>query len=287
MKLQAKRVSERFWFVLCGLAMVVIGLVLGILVGFVALRGSRVISLEFLFSFPRKGMSEGGIFPAIVGTLYLVLGSTLVSLPLGVFTAVYLVEYAPRSSPFLRLIRQAIHCLAGIPSIVFGLFGLAVFVKLFGFGVSIVSGSLTLGIMSLPVVIASCEEALRSVPYSFREASLALGAPRWTTVRRVVLPAAFPGILTGLILAVGRVAGETAPIMFTAATFYARGLPRSPFDRVLALPYHIYGLVTEGAHPEKQIPMAYGTALVLLALVLLVNLSAILLRRRLRLVRKW
>ncbi|MEN3184695.1 MAG: phosphate ABC transporter permease PstA, partial [Atribacterota bacterium] len=222
--------------------MVVIALALGVIVGFIIVRGSKVVTLEFLFSFPRKGMSEGGIFPAIVGTLYLVLGSTLVSLPLGVLTALYLVEYAP-PSPFVRLIRGAIHCLAGVPSIVFGLFGLAVFVKLFGFGVSIVSGSLTLGIMSLPVVIASCEEALRSVPHSFREASLALGAPRWTTVWRVVLPAAFPGILTGLILAVGRVAGETAPIMFTAATFYTRGLPRSPFDRVLALPYHIYGLV--------------------------------------------
>lgn len=286
MRLQTRKLSERFWFVLCGLAMVVIALALGVIVGFIIVRGSEVITLEFLFSFPRKGMSEGGIFPAIVGTLYLVLGSTLVSLPPGVLTALYLVEYAP-PSPFVRLIRGAIHCLAGVPSIVFGLFGLAVFVKLFGFGVSIVSGSLTLGIMSLPVVIASCEEALRSVPHSFREASLALGAPRWTTVWRVVLPAAFPGILTGLILAVGRVAGETAPIMFTAATFYTRGLPRSPFDRVLALPYHIYGLVTEGTHPEKQIPMAYGTAFVLLVLVLLVNLSAILLRNRLRSARKW
>ncbi len=286
MRFQAKRMSERLWFFLCGLAMVVIGLVLGILVGFIVVRGSKVMSLEFLFSFPRKGMSEGGIFPAIVGTLYLVLGSILVSLPLGILTALYLTEYA-RPGPFVQLIRRAIHCLAGVPSIVFGLFGLAVFVKLFGFGVSIVSGSLTLGIMSLPVVIASCEEALRSVPRTFREASFALGAPQWTTVRKVVLPAAFPGILTGLILAIGRVAGETAPIMFTAATFYTRGLPRSPFDRVLALPYHIYGLVTEGTRPENQIPMAYGTALVLLVLVLFVNLSAILLRKRLRSARKW
>jgi phosphate transport system permease protein len=284
--MEARQVKEKFWFFLCGLAMVVIGLALGVLVGFIALRGGRVLSLEFLFSFPRRGMSEGGILPAIVGTLYLVLGSTLVSLPLGVFSAVYLVEYAP-PHPVVQAIRSAIHCLAGVPSVVFGLFGLSVFVKFFGFGVSIVSGSLTLGIMSLPVVIASCEEALRSVPHAFREASLALGADRWTTVRRVVLPAAFPGILTGLILAVGRVAGETAPIMFTAATFYARGLPRSPFDRVLALPYHIYGLMTEGTRPEKQIPLAYGTALVLLILVLLVNFSAILLRRRFRMARKW
>lgn len=286
MKLQTRQFSEKFWFALSGLAIIIIALALGVIVGFIVVRGSRVISLEFLLAFPRKGMSEGGIFPAIVGTLYLVLGSTLVSLPLGVGTALYLVEYA-RPSLFVRLIRGAIHCLAGVPSIVFGLFGLAVFVKLFGFGVSIVSGSLTLGIMSLPVVIASCEEALRSVPHSFREASLALGAPRWVTVWKVVLPAAFPGILTGLVLAVGRVAGETAPIMFTAATFYARGLPRSPFDRVLALPYHIYGLITEGTHPEKQIPMAYGTALVLLVLVLFMNLFAILLRNRLRSARKW
>lgn len=280
------RFTERLWFFLCGLAMGVICLALGVIVGFIVVRGSRVVSFEFLFSFPRRGMSEGGILPAIVGTLYLVLGSTLVSLPLGVFSAVYLVEYA-RPHPVVRVIRNAIHCLAGVPSVVFGLFGLAVFVKLFGFGVSIVSGSLTLGIMSLPIVITSVEEALYSVPPLFREASFALGAAKWTTIRKVVLPAAFPGILTGLILAIGRVAGETAPIMFTAATFYARGLPRSPFDRVLALPYHIYGLVTEGTRPEKQIPMAYGTALVLLALVILVNLSAILLRRRSRAARKW
>lgn len=281
-----KKMVQSLWFFLCGLAMGLVCLALGVIVGFVVVRGGKVISFEFLFSFPRRGMTEGGILPAIVGTLYLVVGSICVSLPLGVFSAVYLTEYA-RQSTFLRIVRSAIHCLAGVPSVVFGLFGLAVFVKLLGFGVSILSGSFTLGIMSLPVVIASVEEALLSVPRPFREASFALGANKWTTIKRVVLPAALPGILTGMILAVGRVAGETAPIMFTAATFFARGLPRSPFDRVLALPYHIYGLITEGTRPEKQIPLAYGTALVLLALILLVNLLAIVLRRRFRVARKW
>ncbi len=203
------------------------------------------------------------------------------------FSAIYLTEYASSDSPAVKAIRTAIHCLAGVPSVVFGLFGLAVFVKILGFGVSVLSGSLTLGIMSLPVVITSVEEALKAVPLSFREASLALGANRWTTIWRVVLPSSLPGILTGLILSVGRAAGETAPIMFTAAVFYARRLPQSIFDPVMALPYHIYGLMTEGTRPDKQVPLAYGTAVVLILLVIAVDFIAIYLRGKSRRTRKW
>ncbi|MCX6090114.1 MAG: phosphate ABC transporter permease PstA, partial [Candidatus Atribacteria bacterium] len=250
-----KYLSQSFWFFIFGLSMIIICIALGLIIFFILVRGYRVINWTFLTAMPSKGMTAGGIFPAIIGTLYLVLGSIIVSLPLGVFSAVYLTEYA-KPSPLITSLRLGIHCLAGVPSVVFGLFGLGMFVKLFGFGVSLLSGSLTLGIMALPIIITSVEESLKTVPLSFREASLALGATKWITIRRVVLPAALPGILTGLILAVGRVAGETAPILFTAAAFYARGLPHSIFDRVLALPYHIYGLMTEGTRLEKQLPIA-------------------------------
>lgn len=285
-EIRRKYLVQKAWFTLFGASLIVICFFLGAIILFIAFRGAGVMSWEFLTSMPRRGMTEGGIFPAILGTLYLVLGSVAVSLPLGVFSAVYLNEYA-RPSPFLRSLRVAIQCLAGVPSVVFGLFGLGVFVKLFGFGVSLVSGALTLGIMALPIIITSVEESLKTVPLSFREASLALGATKWMTIRKVVLPSALPGIMTGLILAVGRVAGETAPIMFTAAAFYTRGLPSSPFDRVMALPFHIYGLMTEGTRPERQVPIAYGTALVLLVLVLGVNFLAIYLRKRIRSTRKW
>jgi len=285
-RLKIKYLSQKFWFFLFLLSMLIICFALGFIIYFLIARGYKVISWQFLTSLPSRGMTEGGILPAIVGTFYLIIGSILVSLPLGVFSAVYLEEYA-KPSAIVTILRLAIHCLAGVPSVVFGLFGLGIFVKFFGFGVSLLSGSLTLGIMALPIVITSVEEALKTVPLSFREASLALGATKWVTIRRVVLPTALPGILTGLILSVGRVAGETAPILFTAAAFYARGLPHSIFDRVLALPYHIYGLMTEGTRPEKQVPIAYGTALVLLIMVLLVNFLAIYLRRRSRSARKW
>ncbi len=281
-----KYLSQKIWFFIFFLSIVTICFALGFIIYFLVARGYKVINWEFLTTLHSRGMTEGGILPAIVGTFYLIIGSIVVSLPLGVFSAVYLEEYA-KPSPMVTLLRLAIHCLAGVPSVVFGLFGLGIFVKFFGFGVSLLSGSLTLGIMALPIVITSVEEALKTVPLSFREASHALGATKWVTIRRVVLPAALPGILTGLILSVGRVAGETAPILFTAAAFYARGLPHSILDRVLALPYHIYGLMTEGTRPEKQVPIAYGTALVLLIMVLLVNFLAIYLRRRSRSARKW
>jgi phosphate transport system permease protein len=254
---------------------------LGILIYFIAVRGIRIISWEFLTQFPRHGMTEGGVAPAIVGTFYLTLGSILFALPLGVACAIYLCEYSPKGF-IVNLIRMSINNLAGVPSVVFGLFGLAVFVKFFNFGVSILSGSLTLGMMILPGIISTSQEALLAVPQSFREASLALGASHWQTIKKVVLPTALPGILTGTILSIGRAAGETAPIMFTAATFYTRFYPDSILSEVMALPYHIYALMTEGTHPDQQRQIAYGCALILLILVLLVSALAIAIRQKQR-----
>lgn len=256
------------------------------IVAFVAARGLPVISWTFLTDMPRMGMTAGGIFPAILGTLYLVIGAIAFALPLGVLSAIYLAEYA-KQGRLVRIIRVGVNSLAGVPSVVFGLFGLSVFVKFMGFGVSILSGALTLGILILPTIVRASEEALLAVPYSFREASLALGATRWQTVERVVLPAAVPGILTGCILGIGRAAGETAPILFTAATFYTMRLPSSVFDEVMALPYHIYALMTEGTMIDKQMPIAYGTALVLLFLVLSMNLAAVVIRMNYARKKQW
>jgi phosphate transport system permease protein len=278
---------QNFWFGMLGLSGLLIAVILFTLIFFVTVRGFRVVNWEFLTAAPKDGMTAGGIFPAIVGTFYLTLLAIAAALPVGVVTAIYLNEYAPKSSRMVRLSRTAINALAGIPSVVFGLFGLALFVNFLHFGVSILSGGLTLAVMILPVIIRSSEEALSAVPFSFREASLALGASKWYTIRRAVLPTALPGIFTGAILGIGRVAGETAPIMFTAATFYTGRLPSSIGDEVMALPYHIYGLMTEGTHPDKQMPIAYGTALVLLILVLGIDLIAILWRYRARKAKKW
>jgi len=253
---------------------------------FISLNGLKVLNIGFLLEPPKEGMTKGGILPAIVGSLWLSVGSICFALPLGVLSAIYLAEYA-KGRRLIRVIKVGINALAGVPSVVFGLFGLAVFVKFFGFGVSILSGSLTLGILILPTIIRASEEAVLAVPQDFREASFALGASKWLTVRRVVLPTALPGILTGAILGIGRAAGETAPILFTAATFYQRGLPHSIFDEVMTLPYHIYALMTEGASPKYQVPIAYGTALVLLLLVLGINLVAIIMRTRARRAQKW
>jgi phosphate transport system permease protein len=226
-------------------------------------------------------MTQGGIAPALVGTFYLTIGAILFALPFGVTSAVFLTEYSP-NSVVVNIIRMSINNLAGVPSVVFGLFGLSIFVRFFGFGVSILSGSLTLGIMILPGIISASQEALIAVPQSMREASLALGATQWQTIRKIVIPSALSGIFTGVILSVGRAAGETAPILFTAATFYTRGFPDSVFSEVMALPYHIYALMTEGTHPEKQTLIAYGSALVLLLLVLMISGLAIYLRQRQR-----
>lgn len=254
---------------------------LGTIIYFIFARGIRIISWDFLTQAPRNAMTEGGVAPVIVGTFYLTLGSMLFAVPLGLACAIYLCEYSPKSF-VVNIIRISINNLAGVPSVVFGLFGFAVFVKFFGFGVSILSGSLTLGILALPLIISASQEAFLAVPHSIREASLSLGASKWQTIKRIVLPTALPGILTGVILSVGRVAGETAPILFTAAAFYKRGYPDSIFNEVMALPYHIYALMTEGAHPAKQKAIAYGCSLILLFLVLLISGIAIFLRQRQR-----
>jgi phosphate transport system permease protein len=242
-------------------------------------RGSSALSLQFLFTMPRDGMRAGGIFPAIVGTVYLVVASMAFALPIGVLAAIYLSEYA-RDNVLTRTINLAIINLAGVSSVVYGLFGLSLFVIFLRFGASIIAGSLTLGIMTLPVIITTTREALRAVPKSFREVSHSLGASRWQTVRHSVLPFALPGILTGAILSVGRVAGETAPILFTVAAFYLPRLPHSLSDQVMALPYHLYITTTQIPYiPENY---RYGTALVLIGLVLIMNVAAIIIRSRFR-----
>lgn len=248
---------------------------------FLALHGAPALSWEFLTEPPRRMMTAGGIWPCIVGTFYLSIGSLLVAFPLGVTTAVYLHEYAGRSKA-ATVIRIGVNNLAGVPSVVFGLFGLAFFVTWCGFGVSIVSGMLTLAVLTLPVIIGTAEEALRQVPDTYREASLALGASKLQTIARVVLPSALPGMMTGAILGVARAAGETAAIMFTAAVFYTPKTPDSLFSSVMALPYHMYVLATAGTDIEKTRPLQYGTALVLILLVLGMNVGAIVLRDRLR-----
>ena len=257
------------------------GAALLVVVYFLVARGWRAINWTFLSRPPMDSMTRGGIFPCIVGTLCLSLGAIAVALPIGVSSAIYLNEYA-RPGRLVRLIRLGINNLAGVPSVVFGLFGLAFFVVYLHMGVSILAGSLTLGALTLPVIIGSTEEALRAVPNTYREASLGLGATKWQTIYRVVLPAALPGILTGTILGISRAAGETAPIMFTAAVFYTPSLPTSIFDEVMALPYHVYVLATAGTNIEATRPLQYGTALVLIVLVLGLNLVAIIYRSRLR-----
>jgi len=252
-----------------------------IIIFFIGSRGMSVLSWEFLTSGPRDGMTAGGVAPAIVGTFLLTFGAIIFALPLGIACAIYLCEYSPKGI-VVNIIRMSINNLAGVPSVVFGLFGLAVFVKFFKFGVSILSGSLSLGILVLPLIISATQEALLAIPHSLREASMALGATKWQTIKKIVLPAAVPGILTGTILSVGRVAGETAPILFTAAAFYLKGYPKSIFSEVMALPYHIYALMTEGVYPEKQTAIAYGCSFILLILVLLVSGLAIFIRQRQR-----
>jgi phosphate transport system permease protein len=278
--------TQKIAFSVLTASAILILLIVSSVLYFVLSRGSNVLSWEFLTQPPKHMMTEGGIFPALFGTFLLGIGAMIFSIPFGVLTAVYLNEFSTKRQ-LSELLRSGIATLSGLPSIVYGLFGFAIFCKLFGFGVSVLSGALTLAIMSLPLVIVTTEEALRSVPDSFRQASLALGVSKWVTIKKVVLPNAISGIITGSILAMGRAVGETAPIMFTAATFFTRSLPKSPFDEVMALPYHIYGLVTEGIFPAKQLPIAFGSALVLLLLVMTMSAFGIAIRTRARLRRKW
>jgi len=279
-------IKQKLFFAGVSLTSFLIFLILVGIISYLVAHGIKAITWEFLTKAPRDSMTKGGIMPAILGTFYLTLGALIVALPLGIGTAVYLAEYA-RTGRFTRLVRIGINCLAGVPSIVFGLFGLAFFVIFMKFGSSILSGTLTLGILIMPTIIGATEEALKAVPQTFREASLALGVSKWSTIWRIVLPNALPGILTGFILSLGRAAGETAPIMFTAATFYTARLPSSIFDEVMALPYHIYVLATAGTQIEETRPLQYGTALVLMIMVLSMNLVASTLRIYIRRRKRW
>lgn len=254
------------------MSLTVVGILLWIL-GFLVVKGIGVVNWEFLTGMPEEGMTKGGIMPAIVGTLCLVAGSMVFTFPVGVMSGIYINEYAPNNW-LVKFIRVMTNNLSSIPSIVFGLFGMALFVNTLGFGDSILAGSLTLGLLVLPVVIRTTEEALGAIDNSYRNASLALGATKLQTIRKVVLPMAFPNIITGLILSVGRVSGETAPILFTVAAYFLPRLPTSIFDQVMALPYHLYVLATSGTDLQASRPMAYGTALVLILIVLLINLLA-------------
>jgi phosphate transport system permease protein len=260
-------------------AIPVIGVILYILV-----RGMPAISLEFLTQMPRDGMKAGGIFPAIIGTIYLTLGTAVFSVPLGVAAGIYIAEYAP-DNWVTRLIRITIINLAGIPSVVYGLFGLGLFVIFLHFGTSILAASMTLSIMTLPVIISTTEEALRSVPNSFRVVSLSMGGTLWQTIWRITLPQALPGVITGVILGLERAAGETAPILFTGAAFFLPRLPQSPLDATMALPYHIFVIST--SVPGMPVQIQYGTVLVLMVFVLGMNLAATLIRNRARARRQW
>jgi len=286
MKWKWRYIKQNLFMGAVSLCALLIILALGGILFYIFSNGLQAINWEFLTSLPRDSMTRGGIMPAILGTLYLTLGAITVALPLGIASAVYLTEYA-RQGRIIRIIRLGVNCLAGIPSVVFGLFGLGFFVVFLQFGSCILSGALTLGFLVLPTIIGASEEALKAVPQTFREASLALGVSKWRTISRIVLPNALPGILTGSILGIGRAAGETAPIMFTAAAFFTAKLPSSIFDEVMALPYHIYVLATAGTRIEETRPLQFGTALVLMALVLGIDLFAIIIRSRMRKKKRW
>ncbi len=278
--------KQALFFAIVRLSSLIIVLALGGILFYIIINGVGVINWDFITKPPIDSMTKGGIMPAILGTLYLTSGAIAVGLPLGIVSAIYLTEYA-KQGRIIRIIKVGINCLAGVPSVVFGLFGLGLFVVLMKFGSSILAGSLTLGFLILPTIIGAAEEALKSVPQTFREASLSLGVSKWQTTFRIVLPNAMPGILTGSILGIGRAAGETAPIMFTAATFFTAKLPSSLFDEVMALPYHIYVLATAGTNIEATRPIQYGTVLVLVAVVLSIDLLAIIIRSYMRKNKRW
>lgn len=279
-----KRITQNFGYGLLGLLSSLTVVPIIIVVVYIIQKGAPAISLEFLTGFPSDGMRAGGILPAILGTLYLTLGTAVFSVPLGIGAAIYLAEYAPESR-WTRVIRIAIQNLAGIPSVVYGLFGLGIFVIFLKFGTSILAASLTLSIMTLPVIISTSEEALRAVPNSFRVVSTSLGATRWQTIRRIILPQSLPGVITGVILGLERAAGETAPILFTGAAFFLPRLPSSPMDPTMALPYHLFVISTQV--PGMPIKIQYGTALVLLVFVLIMNIIASVIRSRARAKRMW
>jgi phosphate transport system permease protein len=275
---------QKLGFAFLTFAAIIVVLPILVLVGYIILQGGSALSWEFITAMPRDGMRAGGVWPAIVGTVLLTLGTAVFAVPVGVAVAVYLAEYA-RDTFFTRLVRLAIINLAGVPSVVYGLFGLGLFVIFLQFGTSILAGSLTLAIMTLPVIISTAEEALRAVPQSFRVVSFSLGGTRWQNIRRIVLPQALPGILTGVILGLERAAGETAPILFTVAAFFLPRLPHSLFDQTMALPYHLFVISTQV--PGMPVRIQYGTALVLLVFVLSMNVLAAVTRSRFRRRRQW
>jgi phosphate transport system permease protein len=279
-----RHLVQRLGFILLGVISLIVVLPILFVVGNIVVQGLGAINWEFLTTMPRHGMKEGGIFPAIVGTLLLVLGTAVVAIPVGIGGAIYLAEYA-RDTFWTRILRLAIINLAGVPSVVYGLFGLGLFVLFLQFGTSVLAGSLTLAIMTLPVIISTAEEALWAVPGEFRLVSASLGGTRWQGIRHIVLPQALPGIITGVILGLLRAAGETAPILFTAAAFYLPRIPRSLLEPTMALPYHLYVISTQvpGMPPRVQ----YGTALVLLTIVLSMNAVAAIIRSYFRRRREW
>jgi phosphate transport system permease protein len=281
--MKQKKITEKFFYILllC-VTLLVVAFVLGIII-YLVVKGAPGISWEFLSQKPRAGMREGGIFPAILGTLYLIIGTIIISLPIGILAAIYLNEYASKNR-LTRIIRLSIVNMAGVPSVVFGLFGLAFFVIILKFGKSILAGSLTLAFLILPVIITATEEALKAVPETYKQASMALGASKWQTIIKIILPQALPGIVTGSVIGIGRAAGETAPIMFTVAAFSQPNLPNSIFSQVMALPFHLYSLATQVTNPPED--KQWGTALVLLIMVLIFAIIGTAIRTRARLQRK-
>jgi phosphate transport system permease protein len=273
-----KRRSQKIAFgIFTATSYAIVG-ILFVILAFIVTKGIGVISWEFISAMPKNGMTEGGIFPAIVGTLCLVFASMIFAFPVGVLAAIYMSEYVKDGWP-KKIIKQMTNNLAGVPSIVFGLFGMSLFVNKLEFGDSILAGGLTLGLLVLPVIIRTTEESLKAVDDTFRQASFGLGASKWETTSKIVFPIAFPNIITGLILSIGRVSGETAPILFTVAAYFLPKLPTSIFDQAMALPYHLYVIATSGTDIEKSRAMAYGTALILIIIVLISNLLANALRK--------
>jgi len=272
-----KNISQKIAFTIFSILSYIVIATLIIILLYIIINGIKVININFITQMPEEGMTQGGILPAIVGTLCLIVGSSIIAFPIGVLSAIYTIEYA-KESFFKRFVNIMTNNLAGVPSIVFGLFGMAFFVNTLKFGDSIIAGSFTLGFLALPIIIRSTEEALKSIDVSVREASYALGATKLQTIIRIVLPASLPNIMTGLILSISRVSGETAPILFTVAAYFLPKLPHSIFDQVMALPYHLYVLTTSGTQIEKAKPMAFGTAFVLIIIVLIFNIIASLIR---------
>ena len=281
---QKRYLIQRLGISILTLMMVLTVIPIIVTVIYIVYQGAPAISWEFITEMPSDGMRSGGIWPAILGTFYLTIGTAIFSVPIGIAAAIYLSEYA-QDNRWTRTIRLAIINLAGISSVVYGLFGLGLFVLFLNFGTSILAGSLTLAIMTLPVIISTAEEAIRAVPQSFRTVSISVGATKWQTIRRIVLPQALPGVLTGVILGLERAAGETAPILFTAAAFFLPQLPRNPLDPTMALPYHLYVISTQV--PGMPIEIQYGTALVLIVFVLSMNLIATTIRSYARKRRQW